>query len=133
MIGIDRQGFGLINPAAEMALYPRDKLLLLGTVDQLAKAVKILGRVAPEPESMCFDDLTMGTVLVPENSHLLDQPLLELDLIHKFRIQIGAIRRQGEMNTIPNGQTRLYGGDQLLVLGTHAQIKAFRQLLARKS
>lgn len=132
LIGIDRQGFGLINPAAEMVLYPRDKLLLLGTVEQLAKAVKILGQVAPEPESMCFDDLTMGTVLVPENSHLLDQPLLELDLIHKLRIQIGAIRRQGEMNTIPNGQTRLHGGDQLLVLGTHAQIKAFRQLLARK-
>jgi CPA2 family monovalent cation:H+ antiporter-2 len=38
VVGIDRQGFSIVNPDANLVLYPHDKLLLLGGRDGLVRA-----------------------------------------------------------------------------------------------
>jgi len=73
--------------------------------------------------------LTMETVEVPADCPLTGKPLLELDLIRKTGVQIGGIRRGRERNLAPSGRDQLQVGDALLVLGTHAQIKEFAELL----
>ncbi|OGV68599.1 MAG: hypothetical protein A3K19_11500 [Lentisphaerae bacterium RIFOXYB12_FULL_65_16] len=130
VVGIDRQGFGIINPGAGIVLYPRDKLLLLGTGQQLATAARELGGPgAPASERTGFDELTMETVTVPAESPLGDRPLKELDLVRRAGVQIGGIRRGTERLLSLSGDERLLAGDELLVLGTHRQIEAFRALL----
>lgn len=130
VIGIDRQGYGIVNPRADTVLYPQDKLLLLGSPEQLAVAARELGATAGAVTITDFDELTMETLEVPEYSSLAGKPLLELDLIRKTGVQIGGICRGSDTNLSPSGRDQLQPGDALLVLGTHAQIKEFAQLLA---
>lgn len=130
VVGIDRQGYGIANPRADTVLFPRDKLLLLGTPEQLARAAQFLGAAAsPRAVTADFDELTMETVHVPEGCPLAGRPLRELDLIRRVGVQIGGIRRGRHRTLAPSGHDRFEVGDELLVLGTHAQIKAFCALL----
>jgi len=129
IIGIDRQGYGIVNPRADTVLYPQDKLLLLGSAEQLGHAARELGATGAEAITD-FDELTMETLAVPQDSPLIEKPLLELDLIRKTGVQIGGIRRGSEQNLSPSGRDQLHAGDVLLVLGTHVQIKEFAALLS---
>lgn len=131
VVGIDRQGYGIVSPRAETVLYPQDKLLLLGSAEQLVRAARELG-ASPAGEATLtnFDELTMETLMVPRGSPLVGKPLLELDLIRKTGVQIGGIRRGTERNLSPSGRDQFEAGDALLALGTHAQIKEFAALLA---
>ncbi|MBX3747975.1 MAG: cation:proton antiporter [Verrucomicrobiae bacterium] len=127
IVGIDRQGFGIVNPGADTILYPRDKLLVLGAPEQLAKAARMLGASASSAEGPTgFDELTMEMVVVPRGSRLLERTLIELDLIRQAGVQLGGIRRNGQSNLAPSGRDTLLAGDELLVLGTSEQIKRFR-------
>lgn len=131
VVGIDRQGYGIANPGADTVLFPLDKLLLLGKPDQLSRAAEYLGAAArPTPTSRDFDELTMEAVLVPEGSPLAGRPLRDLDLIRRVGVQIGGIRRGRHRNLAPHGQDHFLPGDELLVLGTHSQVKAFCALLS---
>lgn len=130
VVGIDRQGYGIANPRADTVLFPRDKLLLLGTPEQLARAAQHLGAAAsPREAAADFDELTMEAVRVPAGSPLAGRPLRELDLIGRFGVQVGGIRRGRQRNLAPRGQDHFEVGDELLLLGTHAQIKAFCEAL----
>lgn len=130
VVGIDRHGYGIANPAADTVLYPQDKLLLLGGAKQLTLAARELGAAATEDNLTDFDELTMETLIVPADCPLAGRPLVELDLIRKTGIQIGGIRRGREQNLSPSGGDQLQVGDALLVLGSHAQIKEFAALLS---
>ncbi len=131
LIGIDRQGFAIATPGADTPLYPRDKLLLLGTPEQLAHAARELtGASVMSDASAGFDELTMESVTVPTDSPLAEKPLSTLHLIREAGVQIGAIRRGLERNLAPSGEDRLAAGDEVLVLGTHLQIKKFIALLS---
>jgi len=129
VVGIDRQGYGIVNPRADTVLYPQDKLLLLGSAEQLARAARELGASTSAETLTDFDELTMETLTVPADCPLAGRPLVELDLIRKTGVQIGGIRRGRERNLTPSGRDQLQVGDVLLVLGTHAQIKEFAEML----
>jgi Trk K+ transport system NAD-binding subunit len=43
-----------------------------------------------------------------------------------------AIQRQGTRRTVPTGEDRIQADDQLLVLGTHEQIREFTLALNRR-
>jgi monovalent cation:H+ antiporter-2, CPA2 family len=130
VVGIDRQGFGMVNPRADTVVYPQDKLLLLGSAEQLVQAARELGASTGATSITDFDELTMETLTVPQDCPLAGQPLLELDLIQKTGVQIGGIRHGKDLKASPSGRDQFQPGDALLVLGTHAQIKQFATLLS---
>lgn len=131
VVGIDRQGYGIVNPSADTVLFPRDRLLLLGDADQLARAGRELTSGSAMSESpTSFDELTMETLTVPLRSPLSGKTFVDLDLIRRVGIQIGAIRRGPDHQILPRGHDRFADGDELLVLGTPAQISAFAALLS---
>ncbi|MBK9138648.1 MAG: cation:proton antiporter [Verrucomicrobia bacterium] len=130
VVGIDRQGYGIANPRADTVLFPRDKLLLLGTAEQLAQAARHLSAAGtPSGPTADFDELTMESVRVPEGCPLAGRPLRELDLIRRAGVQIGGIRRGRRRNLAPSGEDHFEVGDELLLLGTHAQIKQLCSML----
>jgi Trk K+ transport system NAD-binding subunit len=72
----------------------------------------------------------MESVRVPEGCPLAGRSLRELDLIRRAGVQIGGIRRGKHRTLALQGEDRFEPGDELLLLGTHAQIKSFCSLLA---
>jgi len=129
VIGIDRQGFGISNPGASTVLYPRDKLLLLGEKLQLESAARFLGASGSDNREG-FDDLVMETTQVPEASPLVGMSLIDLQLINRYGVQIGAIRRGRQRIVAPAGGESIQAGDQLLVLGVAENLRAFAAQLA---
>ena len=107
-------------------------LLLLGAAEQLAQAAQQLGATSgPRPATTDFDALSMESVRVPPGSRLAGRPLSELDLIRRARVQIGGIRRGRDRNLGPSGRDHFKPDDELLLLGSHTDIKAFCALLAQ--
>lgn len=131
IIGIDRGGYALSNPSPDEHLYPGDKLLLLGAPDKLPTAADFLNRRGTGSEQDSFDELNTETVAVPTGSRAIGKTMIELDLIRRFQVQIGGIERQGKRIVPPAGSDCIADGDQLLVLGTHQQIRHFENWLAQ--
>jgi CPA2 family monovalent cation:H+ antiporter-2 len=129
IVGIDRQGFLIGNPKPTEALFPGDKLLLLGNEQQLTDAEQFLRTGRSSTPAETFEDLTMETVRVPDDSPQAGATLIELDLLRGFSVQICGIERGKTRTIVPAADENIRPGDTLLVLGTHDKIHDFRSSL----
>lgn len=130
VVGIERQGFMISLPPPTAVLYPRDKVLLLGTSEQVKAGKAALGVVsgAVDTDSL-FEDVQMAAVTVPGESRAADRTLSELSPARQHGVQIAGINRDGLRILNPSGQERLHPGDEILVLATPVQIRDFKAWL----
>lgn len=127
---IDRQGFIISNPGAAVALYPRDRLLLLGSAAQLDAAARELSLTLADAAAQDLEELSTDVVPVPLDSPRAGRTLLELDAMRQVGVQVAGIQRGPKRVLTPGGADRVEAGDELLVLGTPRQIREFREWLA---
>lgn len=127
--GVERQGVMVGNPTGDMILYPRDKVLLLGTDEQVAAGKEFLQKASGRPVTSHFDEVRMESIEVPPGSGLHDRSLADLALGRAFGLQVAGINRAGRRILNPVGEERLYAGDSVLVLGSPDQIAAFKGTL----
>ncbi|MBI2511317.1 MAG: cation:proton antiporter [Opitutae bacterium] len=124
--GIERQGVMVGNPSPETALYPRDKILLLGDPKQTAAGKAFLLGVAGEHASSNFDEVRMETCELPVDSKLAGKTLAELAPTRRCGVQVAGIHRGGLRILNPSGDEKLLPRDDVLVLGSPDQIAAFK-------
>ena len=127
--GVERQGVMVGNPRADMILYPRDKVLLLGDPAQVAAGKEFLQQASGVALTSTFDEVRMESVELPPGSGLHDRSLAELALGREFGLQVAGINRAGFRILNPHGEQKLFTGDSVLVLGSPDQIKAFKATL----
>ncbi len=127
--GVERQGVMVGNPTGEMILYPRDKVLLLGDPKQVAAGKEFLQEASGAPITSNFDEVRMEAVELPAGSELHGQTLAEIALSRNYGLQVAGIRRGGMRVPNPSGEEKLFGNDELLVLGSPDQIAAFKASL----
>lgn len=126
VVGIERQGFHLPNPAADTVLYPSDKLLLLGPGSELREAERWLG--APDSAGTranghpSLADLCLEQLTVPQDSRQIGKSLGELQPPQRLGVQIVGIERNDSERAIAGKFDIIQAGDRLLVLGTQQQI-----------
>ncbi len=124
--GVERQGVLAGNPTAEMILYPRDKVLLLGEPKQLQAGKEFLQRAAGVAALSTFDEVRMEAVTLPGDCRLDGKTLAELALGRAYGLQVAGINRGGGRILNPGGGEKLRAGDDVLVLGSPDQISAFK-------
>jgi len=124
---IDRQGFIITNPSADMALFPRDNLLLLGKAEQIDEAARELGATRADGAAQEIEEQSLDVVAVPADSPKADKTLTELDPIRQVGVQIAGIQRGPQRMLTPRGTDHIQAGDELLVLGAPRQIQEFRE------
>lgn len=132
IVEIERQGHIIIAPEPAMALYPGDRLLLLGTSEQINTARVELSRIRSFQPSAEFDEVYLEAVVVPPSSRT-GQTLAELRIPQHAGVQVVGIERDGEKMINPSGEERVMEGDELLVLGSPEQIQNFELWLADHS
>jgi len=130
-VGIERQGYMISLPAPDTVLYPRDKLLLMGTTAQLETGKRFLTGVSGLPPAPSeFDDVRMESLPVPARSQAAERTLRELSPAQVHQVQIAGINRHGFRILNPGAEEAVRAGDELLTLGTPAQLRAFKVWLA---
>jgi monovalent cation:H+ antiporter-2, CPA2 family len=132
VVSIDRQGYVMANPGADEALYPRDKLLVVGTQEQIAAVEKELNASKTAAEFQGLSELSIEVIAVPSDS-IRGGTLVELDPIRNFSVQIAGIQRHGTRLLTPSGGDQVEPGDELLVLGTPACIQKLRDWFRQRS
>ncbi len=133
IVGIERQGFMIPLPTPDAVLYPRDKVLLLGTAAQVEAGRSFLGAVsgAPVADSL-FAEVQMEVLRLPEWSRAVARTLGQLAPARDHGVQVAGIHRGPERILNPTGSETLCGGDELLVLGTPVQLAEFKTWLREK-
>ena len=126
--GVERQGVMIESPSASFALYPRDRVLLLGTPDQTAAGKELIMGVSGAAPASGFDEVRMEVVALASESPILGRNLKALGLAKKVGVQVAGINRQGIRSLNPGANEVLQAGDEVLVLGTNEEIAAFTDL-----
>lgn len=130
VVGIERQGYMIPLPPPEAVLYPRDKVLLMGTTEQVKAGKAFLGAVSGTHGSdSVFEEVRMEAVTLPAWSRAADRTLIELSPAQNHNVQIAGIHRGGLRILNPSAQERLRSGDEILVLGTPVDIAEFKSWL----
>jgi len=133
VVGVGRQGYMISLPPPDTVLYPRDRVLLLGTAGQVEAAKEFLLAVSGLPSPAAeFDDVRMETIVVPGWSRAAGQDLKTLSPTQVFHVQIAGIRRDDMRILSPAGEEVVGSGDELLVLGMPDRIQAFRDWLEER-
>jgi CPA2 family monovalent cation:H+ antiporter-2 len=127
VVGIERQGFMIPLPPPGSALYPRDKVLLMGTMEQVDRGRAFLGAVSGTPDTdSLFEEVRMEAIEVPDWSGASGRTLGEISPGQNHGVQIAGIRRGEGRILNPGAGEVLRPADELLVLGTPGQIREFR-------
>jgi CPA2 family monovalent cation:H+ antiporter-2 len=127
VVGIERQGFMIPLPSPDAVLYPRDKVLLMGTTEQVNAGRKFLAAVSGAPASdSVFEEVRMEALTVPVWSRAAGQTLGVLSPAQNHGVQIAGVHRGGLRILNPTAQEMLRGSDEILVLGTPVQIGEFK-------
>jgi CPA2 family monovalent cation:H+ antiporter-2 len=127
--GIERQGVLIPHPRPDEVLYPRDKVLLIGTDEQVTAGKKVLTTVSGQAYAAEFDDVRVDSLHVPGESRAAGKDLRSLALAQSHRVQVIGIRRDNRRILNPGGDVMLMGGDELLVIGTPDELRAFNDWL----
>ena len=118
-------------PPPESVVYPRDKVLLMGTMEQVQRGRVFLGAVSGTLDTeMLIEEVRMDAVNVPEGSRAGGRTLGEISPPRNHGVQIAGIRRGMVRILNPAANEQLRPGDELLVLGTPDQIRGFRGWLS---
>jgi CPA2 family monovalent cation:H+ antiporter-2 len=134
VVGIERQGFMIPLPPPESVLYPRDKVLIMGTLGQVGAGRTFLGGVSGmlETDSL-FEEVRMEALTVPACSAAGGRTLGEISPARDHGVQIAGIHRAGVRILNPGASEVLRQGDELLALGTPVQIREFRGWLSERT
>ncbi len=130
VVGIERQGFMISLPTPETVLYPRDKVLLMGTIEQVQGGKKFLGAVSGTPAAISvFEEVSMEALMVPLWSRAVRRTLGEIAPMKAHGVLVAGINRSGVRILNPRAEEVLQAGDEVLALGTPAQIRDFKAWL----
>lgn len=93
-------------------------------------AAQVSGRKRPLFEGRLADrDIHIADFDVPEDSRWAGQSLNRLRLRQRFGVHVSSILRGRQRMNIPGGQTVLFPGDRIQVIGTDEQLRLFGQAL----
>jgi monovalent cation:H+ antiporter-2, CPA2 family len=133
VVGIERQGFMIPLPTPDAVLYPRDKVLLMGTAEQVKAGRKFLAAVSGDHVTdSVFEEVRMEAVTVPMWSRATEKTLAQLSPSQNHGVQIAGVHRGGLRILNPSAQEMLHSGDEILVLGTPVQIAEFKTWLCER-
>jgi CPA2 family monovalent cation:H+ antiporter-2 len=133
VVGIERQGFMIPLPPPDAVLYPRDKVLLMGTTDQVREGKAFLGAVSGSPTGdSLFEEVRMEALTLPHWSRAAGRTLADLSPARDHGVQIAGINRRGVRILNPSAQETLRPGDEVLALGAPLHIAEFKTWLRER-
>jgi len=126
VVGVERQGYLIPLPPPETVLFPRDKVLLLGTTEQVKAGKEALSAVTlASVDTSDLAEVRMEAMEIPRGSPAAGCRLGEITPAQRRGVQIAGVQRHGARILNPSAQEELRCGDRILALGSPDQIRGF--------
>lgn len=118
----------VFDPPPDIPLFPDDELMLLGTREQLDKAIEMLG--TPTDDSTPVDaGFLMEQMFVAHDSALTGETLAGARIRHTYGVTIAGVQRGEKQHLSPEPDFVVKSGDILLVAGRVESVTAFRTVV----
>lgn len=134
VIEVERNNYLITNITPDLRIYPGDKLLLLGNETALTEARallqgrhEIMGEAGEE-----FNGSILESAVLPNGPHA-GKSLTELQVARATGARIIGIQRSKERIINPAGSQIVEAGDNLLVVGTLKELRAFQRWLKQQA
>lgn len=129
VLSIRRKQGEVVRATTETTIKADDQLLVLGRLDRINELCErpffIVEDKRPIAEQLLSDDIFLAELLITKNSPLVEKTLREIDLRHKYRINVLGIR-QGEIIRRTNLQNLILNpGDRILIKGYKDNVAEF--------
>uniref|UniRef100_UPI00404A2BEF cation:proton antiporter domain-containing protein n=1 Tax=Cephaloticoccus sp. TaxID=1985742 RepID=UPI00404A2BEF len=130
VIEIERNNYLITTIKPDLRIYPGDRLLLLGKDSGLAEARALLqgrheSQLASSDDNEEFNGSILESAIMPDGPHA-GKTLTELQVARATGARIIGIQRAEERIINPAGNQIVQAGDDLLVVGTLKELRAFR-------
>ncbi len=104
-------------PTGDTRIFPGDTLGVIGTDQEIKRLNDVMDRTSQRKESLKRPDIELKSVLLTDNSPIINRPLYETDLLKDYFCMVVSVQR-GENEFInPSSNTILEAGDRLWVVG----------------
>jgi Kef-type K+ transport system membrane component KefB/Trk K+ transport system NAD-binding subunit len=126
VVAIDRAGHSHFDPPADSFIFPGDRLILLGTQQNLREARDIL-----EETEMVMEEgkkkFQVAEIRLDVDSPWAGETLADLDLRRRHGVSVIGIRRGEEKIVSPSSEHVLSPGDVLVAIGQADSIQSCRE------
>lgn len=134
IVGIYREGKNIYSPGEHYTIEGGDSLLVVGSIDNLAKAGQIKGVVLKSGVKHSDADLEPGDirmveVVIAADSLLEGKNLKEVNFRHTYGLSVVALYRHGICLREKVGRIPLRVGDVLLIQGERDRVNALADVL----
>ncbi len=120
---IERGRIMIPTPNREERLYPHDKLLIIGTDEQLAAAKQVFEAGAVNEESIFpKKDMTLQKVVINSNSPVFHQTIRDSGIREKTQGLVVGIERDGQRILNPDSNLIFESGDIVWIVGNNKKI-----------
>lgn len=127
ILAVSRAGQVKYDPGPDYRVYPGDRLLLMGPVEELRQAEKILEELAMAEEEAGQERFAVTELAVGGACQCTGRTLAELQFRQRYGVTVAFIRRDGNEVAAPGPDERLLPGDRLIVIGAAAAVEKIRQ------
>lgn len=104
-------------PTGDTRIFPGDTLGIIGTDQGIKRLNDVMDLSSQRKESLKRPDIELKSVLLTDNSPIINRPLYETDLLKDYFCMVVSVQR-GENEFInPSPNTILEAGDRLWVVG----------------
>jgi monovalent cation:H+ antiporter-2, CPA2 family len=131
IIALTRSGYTVYDPSPETAVFPQDRLVLLGNKEQNTMAERLLGKKAPAtPEGEAYQAIKVQQIILGKSSSLIGESLASSKIRQHYAINVVGIQRGEKRISNPSAQEEFFENDILVVVGNKEGIDRFKAAIS---
>jgi monovalent cation:H+ antiporter-2, CPA2 family len=123
---IERGHKKIIAPSRDEFLFPYDRLFLIGTDEQLAKAQEVIELKVDTSTIEGLEVYGLESFTLSENSFYIDKTIRECGLREKVNGLIVGLERNGKRTLSPDSSIILHAEDLIWIVGDRNKIKSLK-------
>jgi Trk K+ transport system NAD-binding subunit len=128
ILAVSRAGRVYYDLHPDYQIYPGDRLIIMGSVEELRQAETLLRQFQrSDSADESSDHFVVAEISIAAHSCLVGQTLAEVRFRQRHGVTVGGIRRDANQMVMPTPMERLSANDRLIVIGNSEAVEVLKQ------
>ncbi|MDD5135312.1 MAG: cation:proton antiporter [Phycisphaerae bacterium] len=128
VLALSRAGKVYFELTPDFTIYPNDRIVMMGTIEQLLQAQQFIEQRQPADDEQKHSGFAMAGIGIAENSINCGRTLSELRFRQDYGVTVVGIQRGEEKIISPKADEIINRGDRLIVVGSKKSIERLKSL-----